>query len=305
MYPINVMEFQKAFPTDRACFEYLCIIKYPEGFKCPYCKGNEAWKMKRFILRCKTCKKDISVTAGTIFQDRHIPLTLIFQAMWYVVCQKQGVSALGLQQILGTGSYKTTWTWLMKLRVAMVNPKRELLSGMVEVDETLLGGEHSGKRGRGAEGKELVLVAVEDQGRKGMGRIRLKHIPNAKSTTLQKAISELIAPNSTIRTDGWKGYTGLEEKGYTHVVTKHTENEPGIDPTPMVHLIASLLKRWLLGTHQGAANFSHINYYLDEYTFRFNRRKSKSRGLLFLRLMEQALLISPAPVSTFSTTPIL
>src|SRR5258708_35526744 len=142
--------------------------------------------MKRFILRCKTCKKDISVTAGTIFQDRHIPLTLIFQAMWYVVCQKQGVSALGLQQILGTGSYKTTWTWLMKLRVAMVNPKRELLSGMVEVDETLLGGEHSGKGGRGAEGKELVLVAGEKEGGKREGRDGVKKNTKKKKTRTQK-----------------------------------------------------------------------------------------------------------------------
>ncbi len=299
------MEFQKVFPTDRACFEYLCIIKWPEGFICPYCQNHEAWKLKRYILRCKNCKKDISPTAGTIFQDRRIPLTIIFQAMWYVTCQKQGVSALSLQQILGVGSYETTWTWLMKLRVAMVNPKRELLSGTVEVDETLIGGVHTGKRGRRAIGKELVLVAVEDGGKKGIGRIRLKHIPNAKTQTLQKAISELIAPNSTIRTDGWSGYTKLEEKGYTHIVTNHREEEPGIDPTPMVHLISSLLKRWLLGTHQGAANFSHINYYLDEFTFRFNRRNSKSRGQLFLRLMQQALLISPAPVSTFNTSPSL
>ena len=169
LYPINVMEFQDMFPTDHACFEYLCSVRWPEGFECPHCQYREAWKLKRFILRCKQCKRDVSVTADTIFQDRRIPLKLIFQSMWYVVCQKQGVSALGLQGILGLGSYRTVWSWLHKLRTAMVRPGRDLLSGTIEVDETLVGGTHAGKRGRGAEGKELVLVAVEDTNKKGVG----------------------------------------------------------------------------------------------------------------------------------------
>lgn len=298
LYPLNVIEFQQAFPTDQACFEYLCLVKWPEGFVCPQCTHHEAWRLANFLLKCKRCRKKISVTAGTIFQDSHIPLTLIFQAMWYVVCQKNGVSALSLQEILGVGSYETAWSWLHKLRTAMVRPGRELLSGTIEVDETLVGGSQSGKRGRGAEGKELVLVAVEDQGKKGIGRIRLKHIGDASSRTLNTAIEEMIAPGSTIRTDGWKGYAGLTKKGFTHVVVKHTEQERGEDPTALVHRIASLLKRWLLGTHQGGQQFSHLHYYLDEYTFRFNRRKSSSRGLLFLRLMQQALLVHPAPIAT-------
>jgi transposase-like protein len=297
-YPVNVFEFQEAFPTDQVCFEYLCIVKWPDGFVCMKCGHTAYWKMKPYMVRCKKCRYKISVTAGTVFQDLHIPLTLIFQAMWYVVCQKQGVSALALQQILGVGSYETTWSWLHKLRTAMVRPGRDRLSGIVEVDETLVGGTHSGKRGRGAEGKELVLVAVEDQGRKGMGRIRLKHIPDAAGITLEKAVAELVEPGSTIRTDGWRGYSKLAKKGYTHIVTIHHEEEPGEDPTPLVDRIASLLKRWLLGTHQGGQQFSHLHYYLDEYTFRFNRRKSKSRGLLFLRLMQQALQVEPAPLST-------
>jgi transposase-like protein len=298
LYPLNVIEFQKAFPTDQACFEYLCLVKWPEGFVCPRCSHHEAWKLAHFLLKCKKCRKKMSVTAGTIFQDSHIPLTVIFQAMWYVVCQKNGVSALGLQEILGVGSYETAWSWLHKLRTAMVRPGRELLSGIVEVDETLIGGSQPGKRGRGAEGKELVLVAVEDLGKKGIGRIRLKHIIDASSKTLNTAIEEMIASGSTIRTDGWKGYAGLSNKGFTHVVVKHVEQERGEDPTALVHRIASLLKRWLLGTHQGGQQFSHLHYYLDEYTFRFNRRKSNSRGLLFLRLMQQALLVQPAPIAT-------
>ncbi len=298
LYPLNVIEFQDAFPTDEACFEYLRIIKWPDGFICFYCEGKEYWKMKNNNLRCKSCKRDISITAGTIFQDRHIPMRLIFQAIWYVVSNKQGVSALGLQSVLGLGSYRTAWSWLHKLRRAMIRPGRDKLSGIVEVDETLVGGSQSGKRGRGAEGKELVLVAIEDKGKKGLGRVRLKHITDASGKTLVEAIKELVEPGSTIKTDGWSGYNILEENGYEHIVIAHSELEPGDDPTPKVHRIASLLKRWLFGTHQGGQQFSHLQFYLDEYTFRFNRRKSNSRGKLFYRLIQQALEVDPAPLAT-------
>jgi transposase-like protein len=297
LYPLNVIDFQEMFPTDQACYEYLCLVKWPNGFICPSCGHTECWKMKQYILRCKSCRKKVSVTAGTIFQDLRKPLQLMFQTMWYLVCQKQGVSALGLKSIIGLGSYETAWAWLHKLRTAMVRPGRDRLSGTVEVDETLVGGEESGKRGRGAQGKELVLVAVE-QTETGIGRIRLKHIPDASGLTLEKAVIELIEPGSTVKTDGWGGYTKLEQRGYTHIVTVHKKQEPGEDPTPLVHRIASLLKRWLLGTHQGAPHFSHLHYYLDEFTFRFNRRTSRSRGMLFLKLVQQALQIDPAPLST-------
>jgi transposase-like protein len=306
LYPLTVIDFQDMFPTDKACYEYLCLVKWPDGFICPHCSHKACWKIRNFKLKCKRCRRDISVTAGTIFQDLHKPLRIFFQAMWYVVCQKQGVSALGLKSILGLGSYRTAWSWLHKLRTAMVRPGRDLLSGVVEVDETLVGGEErGGKRGRGTDKKELVLVAVEDQSdriNKGMGRIRLKHIPNASGETLEEAVCELVAPRSIIRTDGWRGYSGLKSKGFTHIVVKHTEQEPGEDPTPLVHRIASLLKRWLLGTHQGGQRFTHLHYYLDEFTFRFNRRKSRSRGLLFYRLVQQALQVDPAPLSSLKSS---
>lgn len=299
LYPLTVIEFQDAFPTDEACFEYLWLLKWKDGFRCESCGHGEAWKIKsRKASRCKNCQRQISITAGTIFQDRHISLRLIFQAMWYVVSNKNGVSALGLQKILGLGSYETAWAWLHKLRRAMIRPGRGKLSGKVEVDETLVGGSQSGKRGRGAEGKELVLVAVEDKGIKGLGRVRLKHIPDASAKTLKNAVKELIEPGSIVRTDGWKSYLGLKKDGYEHIILAHSELKPGEDPTPKVHRVASLLKRWLLGTHHGGQQFSHLQYYLDEYTFRFNRRKSKSRGKLFYRLVQQALQISPAPLAT-------
>lgn len=296
LYPLTVIEFQDAFPTDKACFEYLWIVKWPDGFVCEKCGHDEAWKVRESSSKCKKCRYQKSITAGTIFQDRHIPLRLIFQAIWYVVSNKNGVSALGLQTVLGLGSYETAWNWLHKLRRAMVRPGRDKLSGIVEIDETLVGGSFSGKRGRGAEKKELVLVAIENKGTEGLGRVRLKHIPDATAKTLKKAIKELIESGSTIRTDGWKSYKGLEKDGYKHETISHSEIEPGEDPTPKVHRVASLLKRWLLGTHQGGQQFSHLQYYLDEYTFRFNRRKSKSRGKLFYRLIQQALQVDHVPV---------
>lgn len=297
LYPVNVIDFADMFPTDRACFEYLCLVKWPDGFVCPHCGGRKIWKLERYILRCKKCRKDVSVTAGTIFQDLKKPLRLMFQAMWYIVGQKQGVSALGLQQILGLGSYETAWLWLHKLRTAMVRPGRDKLSGTVEVDETLVGGKEPGKQGRDVGHKALVLVAVEWND-KQMGRIRLKHIKNASGKTLEGAVKGLVEPGSTVNTDGWHGYSKLKEKGYRHIVTSHTEVEPGDDPTPFVHRIASLLKRWLLGTHQGGQQLSYLHYYLDEFTFRFNRRTSRSRGQLFYRLVQQALLVDPAPLVT-------
>ncbi len=301
LYPVDVINFQDMFPTDEACMEYLRLVKWPDGFVCPECNHDEAWKMKDHIFRCKECRKKTSIISGTIFQDLRKPMRLMFQAMWYVVCQKQGVSALGLQKIIGLGSYQTSWVWLHKLRTAMVRPGRDRLSGIVEVDETLVGGSQSGKRGRGAEGKELVLVAVEDKEKKGIGRVRFKHIPNASKKTLKKAIKELVEPGSTVRTDGWKSYKGIEKEGYDHEVLTHSEFRPGDDPTPLVHRIASLLKRWLLGTHHGGQQFSHLHYYLDEFTFRFNRRKSRSRGKLFYRLVQQSLQVAPAPFLTLKS----
>lgn len=298
-YPVSVLDFQDLFPTDEACYNYLSVMKWPEGFVCPKCQGRGAWKMKKGAYRCKQCLSDTRVTAGTIFDKTRTPLRLWFNAMWYIVNQKNGVSALGLKKVLGAQTYETTWTWLHKLRTAMVRPGRDRLHGLVEVDETLVGGPKPGKRGRGASGKVLVLVAVEDrEGTKqeGIGRIRLMVIPDASGPTLEEAVAAMVEPGSTIRTDGWTGYNGLKEKGYDHIVVKHQEDEPGHDPTPLVHRIASLLKRWLMGTHHGRVETHYLHYYLDEFVFRFNRRRARSRGKLFYELIRQALLVEPAPL---------
>jgi transposase-like protein len=209
-----------------------------------------------------------------------------------MVAQKNGVSASGLQRVLGLGSYRTAWTWLHKFRRLMVFPGRDRLSGKVEVDETLVGGKKSGKRGRGAEGKSLVVIAVEVKD-KGTGRVRMSLVSNASKKSLGKFITDNIEPESTLITDGWKGYTGISKKGYDHIVEGNTKLLDGEEILPNVHRIASLLKRWLLGTHQNYIGKQYLSYYLDEYAFRYNRRKSNSRGLLFQRLVEQGVLHVP------------
>ena len=290
-YPRTVLEFEERFASEEACREYLLQLRWPEGFRCPRCGGTEAWRTKRGLYRCCGCDFQASLIAGTLFQDTRKPLRIWFRAMWYVTNQKYGVSALGLQRVLGLGSYRTAWTWLHKLRRAMVRPGRERLSGTVEVDETYVGGERPGKRGRGAAGKSLVLIAVEDKGEEGIGRIRLRRVRHASANSLIPAVQEAVLPGSMVRTDEWSGYAGLESVGYSHTVVPQ-ESEPGEGMLPLAHRVASLLKRWLLGTHQGAVRPSHLDYYLDEYTFRFNRRTSRSRGKLFYRLVQQAVAIA-------------
>ena len=294
-YPSTLAELEARFGTEQACREYLLKLRWPEGFVCSRCRGTAGWTTKRNLLVCASCEYQVSLTAGTIFQDTRKPLTLWFRAIWWVTAQKNGPSALGLQRILGLRSYVTAWTWLHKLRRAMVRPGRDRLGGRVEVDETYLGGLQEGVRGRRTETKALVGVACEEDG-KGTGRIRLRQIRDASAASLQAFVAEAIQPGSVVHTDGWEGYTGLEMRGYTHEVTvlkRHQQS--AVELLPRVHLVTSLLKRWLVGTHQGAVSLRHLDYYLDEFTFRFNRRKSRSRGKLFYRLLQQAVAVGPAP----------
>lgn len=214
--------------------------------------------------------------------------------MWYITKQKHGVSALGLQRVLGLGSYQTAWAWLHKLRRAMVRPGRDMLGGQIEVDETYVGGEEAGVRGRKTATKAIVAIAVEVHSPKGFGRIRLRKIPDVKGSSLIPFVKDTIRPGSVVFTDGWSGYSGLAAAGYNHQRRIQAGNrDPAHVVLPGPHRIASLLKRWLLGTHQGAVRFSHLDYYLDEFTFRFNRRSSKARGLLFHRLAEQSAQVKP------------
>jgi transposase-like protein len=294
--PETLLDFEAMFDTDDACRQYLERLRWPAGFTCPRCDGRAAWPSRRGLLICRNCEYQASVTAGTLFQDTRKPLRLWFRAIWYVTNQKQGASALGVQRVLGLGSYTTAWAWLHKLRRAMVRPGRDRLSGEVEVDETYIGGLREGKRGRGSEGKALVVIAAQKDGRK-IGRIRLARIANASAASLEGFVTQAVEPGSWVHTDGWDGYGGLSGLGYSHqvsVLSSHDRDAAG-KLLPRVHLVASLLKRWLLGTHQGAVAETHLDYYLDEFTFRFNRRTSRSRGKLFFRLVEQAIALDPMP----------
>jgi len=291
-YPKTLLELEQRFKTESDCREYLCGIRWPDGFICPHCGGSEAWATERGLFMCKQCNRHISVTSGTIFHRSHKPLTLWFRAAWHITTQKYGANALGLKRMLGLGSYNTAWQWLHKFRRAMVRPHRDKLSGIVEVDETFVGGKKPGKRGRGAAGKMIVMVAVEDKGDEGIGRIRLSHVPDASAESLHSFIINAVKSGSQIKTDDWTGYEGIETKGYKRIVVASNDMK-------LAHLVISLLKRWILGTYQGSVKPSYLIYYLDEFTFRFNRRSSKARGMLFFRLIQQAMQVAPVPLSTF------
>jgi transposase-like protein len=301
-YPMTFDEFVKQFSTEDQCRDYLFQLRWPNGFVCPQCGGGEYKIIRESLYWCPKCKYQASVTAGTIFQDTRIPLKTWFTAIWWITTQKYGASAEGLQQILGLGSYKTAWTWLHKIRKAMVRADRTKLSGTVEADETYIGGEeHNASTVRGTGNKVLVAVAVElketgsKTGLKIPGRVRLHVIADTSSASLKPFVTDNIEQGSEVITDGWSGYTFLDKSGYTRTIyvqsNKNKKSEEEL--LPHVHLIISLLKRWLLGTHQGAVSDKHMQSYLEEYTFRFNRRNAAKRGLLFYRLLEGAVNISP------------
>jgi transposase-like protein len=289
-YPRTLLEMERRFISDEACRQYLFDLRWVQGFVCPRCGGKIAWPTSRGLWLCAGCRHQASVTAGTVFQDSHLPLTTWFRAMWHVTSQKNGVSALGLQRALGLGSYKTAWAMLHKLRRAMVRPGRDRLHGTVEVDETYWGSEEEGVIGRLTHEKALIIVAAEEDGR-GIGRIRLRRIPALTHASLHGFIAQAIEPGSTVRTDGLNAYRELG--GYIHDRRVQRRQSEGERLLPRVHRVVSLLKRWLLGTHQGAIAQEHLDYYLDEFTFRFNRRKSASRGKLFYRLVQQAVQVEP------------
>lgn len=296
-YPRNLTELEGSFATEEACRAYLTRLRWPEGFRCPRCGLGKAWPVRGVLLECGGCGCQTSATAGTIFQDTRTPLPVWFRAMWWMSTQKNGASALGLQRVLGLKSYETAWAWLHKLRRAMVRPGRDLLSGRVEVDETYLGGLEEGLRGRLIEEKALIVIAAQEDGM-GIGRIRMRQIADASAPTLERFLLDSIERGSVLHTDGWSGYSGVTAQGYVHEVTiVKRSKKTASELLPRVHRVISLLKRWLMGTHQGAVSHKHLDYYLDEFTFRFNRRRSKSRGKLFFRLVQQAVAVEPVPLA--------
>lgn len=291
-YPGTLLEFEHWFRTEEACRDYMIKLRWPKGFRCSRCQSDKAWPHGLNRLRCSSCRRDTSVTAGTIFHRSHIPLRTWFRAAWWLTNQKSGVSALGLQRLMGLGSYRTAWSCLHRLRLAMVRPGRELLSGEVEVDETFLGGVRKG--GKAKQNKMIVMIAAEARG-EGIGRIRLRQVPTLEADDLGAFVKATVMLGSKVVTDGWPSYRPLARAGYRHapMVLSGHGREASSAMLPRVHRVASLLRRWILGTYQGRMTLPRLDRYLEEFAFRFNRRKSSERGMLFYRLIQQGVAMQP------------
>jgi transposase-like protein len=293
-YPRTLAEFDEWFTSESDCEAFLRRLRWPHGFECPACGAAEGWETSRRLIRCSSCARQTSVTAGTLFEGTRKPLRLWLQAIWYFTNQKHGVSALGLQRVLGLGSYQTAWVWLQKLRRAMVRPGRDRLSGEVEVDETFLGGRDFEIDGPGTD-RALILIGAEVRGR-GTGRIRMAKVRDASAASIIPFVQRAVCRGAIIRTDGWSGYVPLPRHGFQHRPRSlRGTGLPAHVAMPRVHRVAALLKRWWLGTYHGGISEAHLGYYLDEFAFRFNRRTSRARGLLFYRLVQQAVQMDALP----------
>ncbi len=291
-------DFQAWFRTDADCLDYLEWLRWPTGFVCSLCGHQGGWRLGDGRFMCSGCGGRTSVTAGTIFDRTRTPLTVWFTACWLFTTGKDGISALSLKRTLEIGSYQTAWAMLHRLRSVLVRPGRDRLTGAVEVDETYIGGLESGLPGGRARGKKVLTgIAVEVREPRGFGRCRMRPLADASATSLHPFVEDFIEPGTSVITDGWQGYRGLEKLGYVHDRrSQRAARARGEDPgelLPAVHRVASLVKRWLLGTHQGSVSPQHLQAYLEEFTFRFNRRHSRRPGLLFYRLLEGAVICKP------------
>jgi transposase-like protein len=307
-YPRSTGEFQSWFATDADCLDYLDWLRWPRGFVCPECGHAGGWAVADGRCKCAACGKRTSVTAGTLFDRRRTPLTVWFTACWMFATAKDGISALSLQRALEIGSYPTAWAMLHRLRSVLVRPGRDRLAGTVEVDETYLGGEEPGLRGGRARGKKVLTgIAVEVTEPKGIGRCRMALLADGSSAALHPFVTGHVEPGATVITDAWMGYHGLAGLGYAHQRrSQRAARARGGDPgelLPAVHRVASLAKRWLLGTHQGSVDETHLQSYLDEFVFRFNRRRSHSRGLVFYRVLELAVSHEPVRYRDLAADP--
>jgi transposase-like protein len=307
--PQDLPTFIARFGTDEACRDYLFRQRWPEGFRCRACGHGEAWALaRRNIYECAACGQQHSLLKDTIFEQTKTGLAKWFLAIYLVTSSKGGIAATELQRQMGFGSYQTAWSWLHKIRKAMVRPGRQPLSERVEADETYVGGAKPGRPGRGAAGKALVAGAVEAgrgkaRGRR-LGRLRLARLPDAGATSLEGFLAANVAKPAAVATDGWAGYADLPAKGYHHEpINLSTSWGDAVLRLPAIHLVFGLAKRWLLGTHHGAVGKKHLPAYLDEYVFRFNRRTAKKISHRFARLIEQAVATKPVTYRAIVATP--
>lgn len=297
--PQDLPSFLKRFGTDEQCRAYLFRVRWPDGFRCSACGHDRAWAHKaRLIDECAACGKQHSLLAGTIFEQTKTGLARWFLAIYLVTSSKGGISAMELKRQMGLGSYQTAWSWLHKIRKAMVAPQRTPLSARVEADETYIGGPRPGRPGRGAGGKVKVAGAVEAgrgqaRGRR-LGRLRLALVADVSARSLEGFLAAAVAKPAIVATDGWSGYGGLGAKGYAHEpLTLAASWGDAALRLPAIHLVFGLAKRWLLGTHHGAVSAKHLPAYLDEFVFRFNRRTARSISHRFARVIEHAVQIRP------------
>jgi transposase-like protein len=297
--PRDLPTFIARFGTDEQCRAYLLQQRWPDGFRCRACGHGEAWALaRRHIYECAACGQQHSLLKGTIFEQTKSELSKWFLAIYLVTSSKGGISAMELQRQMGFGSYQTAWTWLHKIRKAMVRPGREPLARRVEADETYLGGPRAGRSGRGGKGKTLVAGAVEAgrgkaRGRR-LGRLRLARLADAGADSLAGFVLANVAQPAAVATDGWTGYAQLPAKGYRHEPIRLSASwGDAALRLPVIHLVFGLAKRWLLGTHHGAVGKKHLAAYLDEFVFRFNRRTAKNISHRFARLVEHAMATGP------------
>lgn len=304
-YPRDLVEFSAWFPDDEACLDYLAWLRWGDfGFVCPHC-GSVAHGWRRADGRsydCGACGKRSSVTAGTIFEKTRVPLTVWFRAAWEMTARPQGVSARNLQRSVGLGSYQTAWMMLHRFRRAMVMPDREQLSGVVEVDEVIIGGKHKkGAPGRSKHpNKFSVMVMTENTGKssiggsgKSIGRVRAVVVEDFTAKEFRRAFTDNIDAGAAVVSDAFAS-NGPALKGFNHTIKKaHGSPQAAHQLFPAVSRAQAQLKRWIRGTLQDAMSGEHLQEYLWEFEFRFNRRKANKPGLLFYRLMEQAVLTPP------------
>ena len=294
-YPRSLSEMRRMFPDERTSARHLARLRWGKDFKqfaCQRCGVvAQPWPTSRDRVVCSACRAQATVTTGTVLEKTRTPLVTWFEAAWLVATPKTGVSAKTLERTLGV-SYRTAWALLHRLRVAMVRAERPRLSGVVEVDETFVGGIRRGM-GRGPVGKFCAVVAAEVRDPVGFGRCRLRFVPHERAEYLVPFVCDTVEAGARLVTDGSRAYDELSSRGYQRSAVVAASPAEAHQYLPAVHRVASQLKRWLLGTHQGSIDPSHLQSYLEEFAFRWNRRHARYRGLVFHRLLEQAVRTGP------------
>jgi len=282
--PMTFQEFIKKFSTEEQCREYLFALRFPNGFVCPKCAHNK-YKKAGNLYTCKSCQRQTSVTAGTVFHGSRKPLTDWFAAIWWTAVKSNGTSACELQRVLGL-SYETAFKWRHIIRSFMVETNEKKLSGNIEVYRSFIGGESTWKLGNRTPKKVLIIVAAELIGKR-IGGCRISKINDDSEDSINPFIIRNIEAGSTVITDDWKGNNGIENMGFSRITL--SQKTPKEDLFPHVHMIVSLLKCQLLGTYHGTISEEYLQSYLDEFVYHFNRRETAEKGLLFYNLIESAV----------------